>query len=39
MEPDYILPELDDIPEDDFAEADDAEVEHLATEEEVEEDA
>lgn len=37
MEPDYITPELDDILEDDGAEPEDADVEHEASEEEVEE--
>lgn len=37
MEPDYITPDLDDIPEDDNAEPEDADVGHEASEEEVEE--
>lgn len=34
-EPSLVVPILDDIPEDDTAEADDASVEHLATPDEV----
>ena len=37
MEPDFITPDLTDIPTDDSAEPSDANVEHLASEEEVEE--